>query len=63
MKVVDFIVEERSKPCSFLLPLLIGEGDEMFIVLNPLNWGTDEFFFILSVEFYCFVIILNVFRK
>lgn len=48
VKFVDFMVDDISKPCSFFC-VFDGDCKVMFNVVNPLNWGWDEFLFIMRV--------------
>jgi hypothetical protein len=46
VKSDDLVVEAMSNPWTFFW-VLIRDGEEMLMVFKPLNWGRDEFFFIL----------------
>jgi len=63
LKFEDFIVDCRSKPWIFFDPL-VGRRDglDMFVILRPLNWGKELFFFISYQCFYSFKNLVSNYR-
>lgn len=50
VKLVDLMVDVRSKPCSFFCALYVGDCKVMLIAVKPLNCGCELFLFIDGFE-------------